>query len=191
MNALFIPAHLGLIYIQWNLWGELVRVSWSPERQGIVSKQILASSRQVPKGIQDLSDQLKLYFYEGKPLEPISSLAIESSRWTEFQHQVYTLIQSIPHGETRSYLWVAEKLGNPNLCRAIGQALKRNPLMIWIPCHRVIRHSGESGGFMGECREDSSAFQLKEHLIHIENRFLNPIFPFVSSFYHQSTSLLR
>lgn len=57
------------------------------------------------------------------------------------------MVKTIPYGETRSYKWVAEKLGNPRAVRAVGQALKKNPLPGIIPCHRVIRSDGSLGGF--------------------------------------------
>lgn len=66
-----------------------------------------------------------------------------------FQRSVWKVDQSIPYGETRTYSWVADKLGMPKAARAVGQALARNPLPIIIPCHRVIRSDGSLGGFGG------------------------------------------
>ena len=66
---------------------------------------------------------------------------------TPFQERVYRVVKTIPKGEVRSYRWVAAKLGNPNLARAVGQALKRNPRMVTVPCHRVIKSDGSLGGF--------------------------------------------
>ncbi len=66
---------------------------------------------------------------------------------TDFQRQVYHATCTIPYGETRSYGWVAEKIGNPKAARAVGQALNKNPLPILIPCHRVIGHDASLVGF--------------------------------------------
>ena len=66
---------------------------------------------------------------------------------TAFQQRVYQIVKTIPKGDVRSYRWVAAKLGNPNLARAVGQALKRNPRMVTVPCHRVIKSDGSLGGF--------------------------------------------
>lgn len=66
---------------------------------------------------------------------------------TPFAIQVYKAIMSIPLGEVRSYQWVARRCGKPGACRAVGQALKRNPLPLVIPCHRVVKSSGELGGY--------------------------------------------
>ncbi len=66
-----------------------------------------------------------------------------------FQRSVWEITQSIPHGETRTYAWVAGKLGMPKAARAVGQALARNPVPIIIPCHRIICSNGNLGGFGG------------------------------------------
>jgi len=68
---------------------------------------------------------------------------------TNFQRQVWLAAREIPYGETRSYAWVATRLGNPKACRAVGQALGKNPLPIVIPCHRVLSSGGTLGGFSG------------------------------------------
>jgi O-6-methylguanine DNA methyltransferase len=68
---------------------------------------------------------------------------------TPFQQSVWNTLCSIPWGETRSYKWVAEQVGNPNGMRAVGQANGRNPIPIIIPCHRVVQHNGGLGGYSG------------------------------------------
>ena len=68
---------------------------------------------------------------------------------TEFQWKVLKVTAKIPLGETRSYKWVAQKVGSPKAVRAVGQALKRNPYPVIIPCHRVIHEDGSIGGYAG------------------------------------------
>lgn len=53
----------------------------------------------------------------------------------------------IPSGETRTYAWVAEKIGKPKAVRAVAQALKHNPWPLIIPCHRVVASNGKLGGY--------------------------------------------
>lgn len=77
------------------------------------------------------------------PLELINN----NQNFTPFQKKVYRAILKIPRGETRSYKWVAEKIGDPNAARAVGNALNKNPYPIIIPCHRVIRSDGSIGGY--------------------------------------------
>jgi len=69
---------------------------------------------------------------------------------TAFQESVWTLLKTIPYGETRSYGWIAKKLGKPpGASRAVGLANGSNPLPIILPCHRVIGASGALTGFGG------------------------------------------
>ncbi len=68
---------------------------------------------------------------------------------TDFQWQVLAAAMAIPLGETRSYKWVAQKIGRPRAVRAVGQALKKNPYPLIIPCHRVIKEDGSLGGYAG------------------------------------------
>jgi len=86
---------------------------------------------------------------------------VDISRLRSFTQKVLNELRKIPYGETRSYGWLAKKVGNPGAARAVGQALKRNPLPIIIPCHRIIRDDGTIGGFsMGE--------NIKERLLALE-----------------------
>lgn len=64
-----------------------------------------------------------------------------------FYSEVWSLCRLIPTGETRSYGWMASKLGCPYGARAVGQAMARNRLPIIIPCHRVISSNGNIGGY--------------------------------------------
>jgi len=66
---------------------------------------------------------------------------------TDFEHKVWLALKEIPYGETRSYKWISEKVGRPKAMRAVGQALKKNPMPIILPCHRVIASDGSIGGF--------------------------------------------
>ncbi len=68
---------------------------------------------------------------------------------TVFAKRVYAACKTIPYGETRTYAWIAEKIGQPRACRAVGNALHRNPFAPAVPCHRVIRSDGSIGGFAG------------------------------------------
>jgi methylated-DNA-[protein]-cysteine S-methyltransferase len=80
---------------------------------------------------------------------------------TKFQQVVWAATRAIPHGETRTYEWLAQRIGNPRSTRAVGQALKRNPFPILIPCHRVI---GKDGGLTGF----SAGIDLKRKLLELE-----------------------
>lgn len=66
---------------------------------------------------------------------------------TPFQQSVWQALCEIPYGETRSYKAIAARIGNPRAVRAVGQANNRNPVMIIVPCHRVIGSGGELTGY--------------------------------------------
>lgn len=68
---------------------------------------------------------------------------------TAFQKLVWEALMEIPYGETESYSEVAVSIGHPLAVRAVANACARNPLAIFIPCHRVTPASGESGGYAG------------------------------------------
>lgn len=68
---------------------------------------------------------------------------------TGFQERVWRELVRIPFGETISYEELARRAGSPGASRAAGQANGRNPIAIVVPCHRVVRASGEAGGYAG------------------------------------------
>ncbi len=82
---------------------------------------------------------------------------------TPFQRSVWSALQDIPWGETRSYKDIAVKIGNPKATRAVGGANHRNPIPIVIPCHRVVGSDGSLTGFGG-------GLPMKRHLLEIEKR---------------------
>ena len=107
--------------------------------------------------IKKAAAQLREYF-DGKrktfdlPLAP---------RGTEFQLTVWKALQAIPYGKTCSYGQLADRIGNPRACRAVGMANNRNPITIIIPCHRVIGSNGSLTGYAG-------GLDLKDKLIMLE-----------------------
>ena len=86
-------------------------------------------------------------------------------RGTAFQKQVWKALLEIPYGETRSYKQIAEAIGNPKAMRAVGMANNRNPLLIVVPCHRVIGANGKMVGY-GE------GIEMKEFLLRLEGSLL-------------------
>lgn len=78
---------------------------------------------------------------------------------TEFQKKVWQALCTIPYGETRSYSEIAKQVGNPKACRAVGGANHRNPILILIPCHRVVGAGGDLTGFA--CGLETKRYLLK------------------------------
>lgn len=72
---------------------------------------------------------------------------IDLSKQTPFTQRVLVFLQTIPFGQTLSYGEIAARLGKPNASRAVGSACGRNPVLLMIPCHRVLAANGKLGGF--------------------------------------------
>ena len=81
---------------------------------------------------------------------------------TDFQNRVWKVLCEIPYGETRSYKQIAEAIGNPKAVRAVGMANNRNPLLVLVPCHRVIGCNGKLVGY-------AAGLEKKQFLLHLEN----------------------
>jgi AraC family transcriptional regulator of adaptative response/methylated-DNA-[protein]-cysteine methyltransferase len=94
-------------------------------------------------GLRSWADAL-LKHMKGKQLD--SSLPLDI-RATAFQRRVWTYLQSIPFGATRSYSQVAKGIGRPTAVRAVARACATNPVAVAIPCHRVVREDGSMGGY--------------------------------------------
>ena len=94
------------------------------------------------------------------------SLPLDLEDMTDFQYKVYEQLLLIPFGETASYGDIAKRVDRPKGAQAIGQAVKRNPIGIIIPCHRVIAYDGTIGGFGGG--KEKEALDLKRRLLEIE-----------------------
>ena len=72
-----------------------------------------------------------------------------SNPLTDFEKAVYGAVLEIAPGTTRSYAWVAARIGRPKAARAVGNALNKNPYAPLVPCHRVIAADGSLGGYSG------------------------------------------
>ncbi|MBM4129169.1 MAG: methylated-DNA--[protein]-cysteine S-methyltransferase [Nitrospira sp.] len=105
-----------------------------------------------------IKKELKEYFEQGRDE---FTQEIEFKKGTEFDRKVWLALKDIPYGETRTYKWLAEKVGKPAASRAVGQALSRNALPILFPCHRIIESDGSIGGY-------SSGADIKRRLLEIE-----------------------
>jgi len=108
-------------------------------------------------GFEEIARQFDEYF-AGKRKEFDLKLA---PRGTPFQLAVWNVLRSIPYGRTWSYQDVANAIGKPAACRAVGAANGANPLPIVVPCHRVIGTNGSLTGFGG-------GLEVKRRLLALE-----------------------
>lgn len=98
------------------------------------------------------------------------SISLEGA--TEFQRKVLELLMRIPKGRVTTYREIARALGNIHSTRAVGNAVRRNPYPVRIPCHRVVRSSGEIGGFDGSLtgeKVDRKIRLLKEEGVDVDD----------------------
>ena len=110
------------------------------------------------KALQFYTTELNEYL-GGKRKEFTASIALHG---TPFQQSVWQALVEIPYGETVSYSTIAERIGKPTAVRAVGTAIGANPMLIIVPCHRVIGKNGSLTGFRG-------GLEMKEHLLHLES----------------------
>jgi AraC family transcriptional regulator of adaptative response/methylated-DNA-[protein]-cysteine methyltransferase len=80
---------------------------------------------------------------------------------TAFQRRVWTHLQSIPFGATRSYADVAKAIGQPTATRAVARACATNPVAVAIPCHRVVSKRGDSGGYRWGVERKKALLELE------------------------------
>jgi O-6-methylguanine DNA methyltransferase len=157
-----------IIILVWRQTGQtrlgIVRVAYTPK--GLVRLELGCHSRRASGAqsrsrgtfIARFSRQLRAYA-RGQRVTWRVPLTLTTG--TPFQRKVWQALRSIPYGETRSYAWVARKIGHPRAARAAGAACGANPVPIIIPCHRVIRADGSLGGF-------SAGLTWKRRLLYLE-----------------------
>ena len=80
---------------------------------------------------------------------------------TAFQRRVWSQLQSIPFGATRSYAAVAKAIGQPSATRAVARACATNPVAVAIPCHRVVRKDGDMGGYRWGAERKKALLELE------------------------------
>ena len=131
--------------------GALLAISCSPIFEGMEKETPL-----IRKAYSQLTEYLQ---GERKTFDLPISL-----KGTPFQQQVWKALCEIPYGETRSYKQIAEAIGNPKSVRAVGMANNRNPLLIVVPCHRVIGTNGKLVGYGG-------GIEKKEFLLRLEGSY--------------------
>jgi AraC family transcriptional regulator, regulatory protein of adaptative response / methylated-DNA-[protein]-cysteine methyltransferase len=111
--------------------------------QGLKHEFPFAMRRRDDQGLTELAERV---VQKISGTEPSSSLPLDIQA-TAFQRRVWSYLQSIGFGETRSYSDVAKAIRRPSAVRAVAHACASNPVAIAIPCHRVVRANGDIGGY--------------------------------------------
>jgi len=108
--------------------------------------------------LMDVWIQLGLYF-QGKLKTFDVPVALGG---TDFQHKVWMEVNKIPFGQTVSYQKIANSLGNPQAVRAVGTAIGANPILIMLPCHRIVGQFGQLTGYAGGLWRKSKLLELEQ-----------------------------
>lgn len=148
--------------------GALIRVSYQFSMEGQEQGEpeegkLVRQEEPATPLLRETLRQLEEYFV-GKRTEFHLALRLQG---TEFQQNVWQALLEIPYGETRSYSQIAERVGNPKAVRAVGMANHRNPIMIIVPCHRVIGKNKSLTGY-------AYGIERKEALLRLETEHAFP-----------------
>ena len=122
---------LGPVFVAWNRLGvSAVMKTTTPDEFELRFRERFGRSPwpapELPQGIGDRFDLRSV---------------------TEFERAVLLKAREIPRGEVRTYGWIAAQIGRPAAVRAVGTALRKNPVPVLIPCHRVVRSDGAVGDY--------------------------------------------
>lgn len=150
-NVFFYDTEVGSVMIVDN--GKAITNLYFRDKDSIKEDYNLIETELIKKAYTQLVE-----YFNGKrksfdiPIEPMG---------TEFQRKCWNALLEIPYGETRTYGQIAERIGNPKACRAVGLSNNKNPISIIVPCHRVIGANGKLVGYAG-------GLNVKEHLLKLE-----------------------
>lgn len=131
--------------------GKLCLCDWRVEEHRLLADRRLerslnAEMKDTPSEITaKAAKELDEYFAGGRKTFDLPLLFVG----TEFQEKVWNTLLEVPYGETRSYGWMAEMIGNPKAVRAVGTANGSNSISIFAPCHRIIGSNGSLTGYGG------------------------------------------
>jgi len=126
--------------------------------QGLKHEFPFALRRRDDQELRGWKDDL-LRQMQGQKLNSALPLDIQA---TAFQRRVWSYLQSIPFGATRSYQQVAKAIRHPAATRAVARACATNPVAVAIPCHRVVRSNGEMGGYRWGLDRKQALLKMEE-----------------------------
>ena len=125
--------------------------------QGLRHEFPFANRRRDDSALKGWKENL-LRQMRGQSLNSALPLDIQA---TAFQRRVWSYLQKIPFGETRSYAAVAKGIGRPSATRAVARACATNPVAVAIPCHRVVRQGGEMGGYRWGIKRKETLLEME------------------------------
>ena len=138
----------GVVAIEWLTTEEAFDAAVSRRLGGVVAQA--GSVKSKGKREKHLAEGVKWVeaFLSGRPAR--TNPPIDLSDRPAWDRTVLQAVAAIPWGRTASYGQIARQVGSPRASRAVGGALRRNPIMFLVPCHRVIASDGTLGGWGGD-----------------------------------------
>jgi O-6-methylguanine DNA methyltransferase len=127
--------------------GKVFAVEFCPEEEEFLARtraRYGVESRSDPGSLATVVGQIEEYFGGRRKR---FSVEVEPLAGSPFERRVWKKLAEVPWGKTVSYGELARRAGSPGAARAVGRAMARNPVSIILPCHRVIRSDGSTGGF--------------------------------------------
>ena len=123
----------------------------------------LINLEEVPQTLSEsIKHSIENYFL-GNP-DSIAAIPLDISETSPpFFKKIWRACRTIPPGETKNYGWLAEQAGSPKAVRAAGQAMKKNKLPLFIPCHRVILSNNQLGNY------SSGGVNMKKFFLNLES----------------------
>lgn len=150
---------LGAVHMAVGSRGALLKLSFADSDEGFLSDlKAWGEPVRAPSAVTEVAEQLQDYFLGRRTR---FDLDVDLRRMTAFQQEVLQAAQEIPCGSVTTYKRIAERLGRPNASRAVGGALGANPIVIVVPCHRVLASDGTLGGYSGPGGIRSKGFLLE------------------------------
>ncbi|MCE2708733.1 MAG: methylated-DNA--[protein]-cysteine S-methyltransferase [Algoriphagus sp.] len=128
--------------------GKIATLAFAEEQEG--EEQVDALTLEVVQQLQE--------YFSGKRKTFSLAFTLEG---TAFQQKVWAAVSRVPYGHTCSYAELAKKLGQPEAVRAVAAAVGANPVLILIPCHRIIGSDGKLRGYAGGLEKKKALLQLE------------------------------
>jgi methylated-DNA-[protein]-cysteine S-methyltransferase len=145
MQDVLFQTAAGPVRLRWTEAGvsaiELPQIT-DREARAVIAK---AGPVELPPFVREARSAIERHL-AGEP-QDLGFIPLDLSRASEFHRKVYHAVREVPAGSTATYGEIAARLGKRGAARAVGQALGRNPLLLAVPCHRVLASEGKPGGF--------------------------------------------
>ncbi len=168
-SAINLKTPVGIIYLQSSPDG-LRRCAFPGSTEMLAAEDLFAAYPNTSL-LKAAVEQLGEYFSGARHS---FSIPLNLRGLPPFQTRVLIACAAIPWGHTLTYSQLAEDLSSPGASRAVGSALARNPLLLFIPCHRVIGSDGALRGFAAPDGIHVKAWLLRHEGLHIEHEKIKP-----------------